>query len=324
MTTENNAAAVSAVPDIPDADAFAAAFVESLTLDAPVDTKSVPDAVKDTTTAEPAPDVAKDTTTADPTPDAVKDTTTAEPAPDAAKGTTTAEPAPEPAPTAADIARVAAEAATKAITDAQAAAEAARDKGATDDKPFYTKEEQDAIVAYHKDWPDVAQAEALIRRQEYTKIVGHVFAEVARELAPIFEWVGETQESMHDQTLIDAHPDYTQIYDGCTKWINTQPEYLKNLYTRVAKEGTAGEVVDMISRYKESAGIKPADGTTKRTTVVVEGKQGAGDGNDASAKAKEAAAKLSVVGTKRTAVGTTAADPNDFSGAFEEAVSQAG
>ena len=75
----------------------------------------------------------------------------------------------------------------------------------------------------------------------------------------------------------------------------------------------------MISRYKQAAGIAPAEGATRKTTVVVADGKGAGDGNDASAKAKEAAAKLSVVGTKRTAVGTTAADPNDFSGAFEEA-----
>jgi len=86
----------------------------------------------------------------------------------------------------------------------------------------------------------------------------------------------------------------------------------------VRDEGTAQDVIDMISRYKEANGIKDEPAPT--TKVVVEDPGAAAKEADAQRKAKQAAQKLSVVGGKRSSVGQ-AQDPNDFE-AFKEFASQ--
>jgi hypothetical protein len=172
--------------------------------------------------------------------------------------------------------------------------------------PLYTEEETKFLQEYEKDWPDVAKAEALRRRQEYHQLVGFVFGEVAKELKPLLETVNVLATRTHLSELQSTVTDYDTVRDKVIDWVGTQPKYLQAAYQRVIQEGTVDEVADLVERYKRETGAvaKPAaPASRKRDTEL-------------PPAAKQAAAALAPVGSKRSAV-VTGIDPSDFGSAFE-------
>jgi hypothetical protein len=228
----------------------------------------------------------------------------------AAAGTTDEEPAAEEAEAAAEE-EPAPERAAKPAPAEPAAAEA----------QFYTEAEQAAIDEYEKDWADVRKAEALIRKREYHSIVKHIFDEVQRVYGPVAEYMNAAQDVDHESAIYGAHEDLDEIRPGLLQWVNKQPAFLKKTYKGVIEEGTAEDVIALVSSYKKESGIK-TEAAPQATSVASAAPAGAGGkAAGASPKAQQAAQRLSAVGTKRSAVGSSAADPTDFSGAFKEATS---
>lgn len=174
--------------------------------------------------------------------------------------------------------------------------------------PIYTKEEQDFLTAYEKDWPDVAKAEQLRRRAEYKQLVSFVFQEVAGYLKPIVDQVEVVATRTHLSDLQSKVSDYDDVRDKVIDWVGKQPKYLQTAYEQVITEGTADEVADLVSRWRKETGAgagNPAPSTTKRQSETV-----------LPPAAKQAAAALAPVGSKRSAP-SAGIDPGDFQGAFE-------
>lgn len=175
---------------------------------------------------------------------------------------------------------------------------------ASDDVSVYSKEDQELLNTYEKDWPEVAKAESVRRRGEYQQLVGYVFAEVAKEFKPIIDTVRELASRTQLAELESRVEGYATIdRDKVTEWVGAQPSYLQNAYTRVIEQGTAEEVSDLLARYKQdTAPAKPAAAARKPDTEL-------------PTATKQAAASLAPVSSKRSAV-SQAADPNDFEAAF--------
>jgi len=173
---------------------------------------------------------------------------------------------------------------------------------------IYTAEEKKLLEDYRKDWPDVAKAEALSRRQEYHQLVQHVFTEVSKALMPINDTVQTLSERSHLQELESNVEDYGDIRDKVVEWVETQPAYLQNAYNHVIEQGTATEVVDLIERYRRETGATaptaapPATAPRKKERNLPEA-------------TKKAVASLAPVSSKRSVI-PSRDDPNDFDGAF--------
>ena len=187
-------------------------------------------------------------------------------------------------------------------------------------REIYAADEKEFLTAYQKEWPDVSKGEALLRRAEYQQLVTHIFNEVARVYGPLVERGVQAAETVGDTTTLAAirevHNDYNDaMYEDVVGWADGLTGYRKKLAQGVIAEGEPQDVIDLISEYKSAKGLsKPkavvVQPTTPATPAVTE----------LSATAKKAAKALGVVDSKRSAATPQGSDPDDFDGAWEEAV----
>lgn len=190
--------------------------------------------------------------------------------------------------------------------------------------PVYTDEEKKIVDDYLKEWPDMARGEALLRRGEYQQLVGYMFEQLRPRLEALEAGYQTSSTRTQYQDIVSLVPDYDAVRDATLAWIDTQPAYLKEAYQRVANEGTAKDVADLITRFKKEtnyatpatapAAAAPAAGGA--VTAPAAGTPAAATGGLAPAAAA-AAASLRVVKTSRSEP-VTAPDPNDFDAAFKE------
>lgn len=174
---------------------------------------------------------------------------------------------------------------------------------------LYTAEEESFLTSYQKDWPDVAKAEALVRRAEYRDLVGFVFREIAAQLNPLTQTVQVLSERTHFSDLTNTVTDYNDVRDKVVEWVDTQPVYLQVAYKHVIQQGTVEEVADLIGRYKQATGtaLSPPAPVAKDPELP--------------SATKQAAASLAPVSSKRSVV-PQQDDPNDFESAFAQFASK--
>ena len=177
----------------------------------------------------------------------------------------------------------------------------------TPEAPIYTKDEQDFLSTYEKDWPDVARAESLRRRAEYKELINYVFSEVSKELRPVVETVQAMGNRTHLTDLKSTVTDYEDVRDKVVDWVGTQPTYLQIAYKHVIQSGTVDEVADLVNRYKRETGVTAAPAVAAPAARKAE--------TELPSATKKAAAELAPVSSKRAAV-VTNAEPETFDDAF--------
>lgn len=174
---------------------------------------------------------------------------------------------------------------------------------------LYSPEEKQLLDTYAKDWPDVAKAEALVRRAEYRQFAQYMFSEVAKHLQPIAQVVQTISERTQLSDLRQEVSDYDDIRDKVVEWVGKQPAYLQPAYVQVVQRGTPDEVVDLINRFKQDTGyVAPS--------AAAPGAAPAAPAQRAQDPAlKQAAAALAPVRSQRTA--PPQAEPTTFEDAFK-------
>jgi hypothetical protein len=178
---------------------------------------------------------------------------------------------------------------------------------------LYTPEEKAALAEFQKDYPDIAKASALERRQEYRDLLNFAFAEISKRYDPLLPLVQTIAERTHLKDLETATPDYSDVRDKVIDWAGKQPAYLRDAYNHVINNGTVDEVKDLINRYKTETGTAIAP---KAAAAPVSKQE-----TELPSKTKKAVAALAPVSSKRTAA-TQLVTPEDFDGAFAEAAKQ--
>lgn len=182
---------------------------------------------------------------------------------------------------------------------------------AADELPaLYTEDEQKLLEEHDKEWGDLSRGEALKRRAEYRALMGHVFSEVEKVFGPVRDIVQGLATRTHVADIKEKVGDYTpQDVDNVTAWAKTQPKYLQDAYLGVIEGGTADEVADLVSRYREATG-QPKAGASEAAAASP------GGDVELSDEAKQAAAGLAPVDSKRSVV-RQPGDPLDFDGAWD-------
>lgn len=179
----------------------------------------------------------------------------------------------------------------------------------------YSPEDQQLISRYMDEWPEVAQAEATIRRGEYQQLVQHIFGQIKSYLQPFEQTLSAVAAETQIQQLQQVVPDYDQIDVNAVKtWAAQQPAYLQPAYQHVIERGTPDEVADLIQRFRQStAPAAPTAPATPAAPVVPKKVEPA-----LPADAKQAASSLAPVSSKRSSVAPSS-EPTDFDSAFEAA-----
>ena len=137
-----------------------------------------------------------------------------------------------------------------------------------------------------------------------------VLAEVVRkETKRLMEpLVAAIEAERHRSAVAAAHPDFERLAGepDLQAWIEEQPDYIARSLRDVVERGTAGEVIDLLDRYKQERGKKSA-----------------------RAKAEQNRAQAERLAQEATAVRSKSAGPpkekpsaDDFAGAWAEAVSK--
>lgn len=308
---------------VPNDDEFASAFAE---LSATADPAPAPVEPAAPVTPEPTPAPAAPVEPVAPvTPEPAPAPAPVEPAP------APVEPAPAPAP--APVAPTAEELATqlaaalaqveelkKAPPAPAPVAPAAPEPAPTPAPPLYSADEQAAIDKYRKDWPDIANAEALVRKAEYSELVGYVFSQIQQVYGPVAEYFNQRAPSDQYRDVVALVPDYDQVHAPALEWVGKQPDYLRDAYTAVVENGTAEQVADLLNRFKKETNWvapvgAPAPAPALAAPVVTPPVPAPAAPLDPAAAA--AAARLTVVPTGRSTP-VTGADPNNFDQAFAE------
>lgn len=209
-----------------------------------------------------------------------------------------------------------------APAQAPAPATAAPAAPAQEETPIYSAEEQAELAELQESWPEAHRLFSLLARQLQVDTLKYAFSEVDRVVAPLQQTVGTYAADDHMAAIYDAHSDYDQVYQPVMEWIGQQPSFLKAAYENVVQQGTAQDVNDMIARFKQETQWKPPATTPPARAVAASpAATPAAASAGLSDAAKQAAKAMGAVGTKRGAAVSGAVDPNDFDGAWAEAVS---
>ena len=182
--------------------------------------------------------------------------------------------------------------------------------------PVASEEYTAKIEAFKKDWPDIAeavemQATHLQSQMEarVARLVSSVVQSIYADMSPIAKSYAKVETNTLRTTVLSAHADYDSVYPNLEPWIKSQPAYLQSGMLHAYNAGSAGDVIDLVSRYKAATGSTPQVHEPAVETQAVK----------PGAKAAVKAAELIPVATKRTAPRPAGDDPNDYDGAFTEA-----
>lgn len=170
-------------------------------------------------------------------------------------------------------------------------------------------------------WPDAYRLFSLMARQTQVDTLKYAFSEFERVVSPLQQTVGAYAADDHMAAIYEAHTDYDQVYQPVMDWIEAQPSFLKAAYQNVVQQGTAADVSEMITRFKkETQWQAPASTPPAQAGAATPAPAPVARPAELSEAAKQAAKAMGAVGTKRGTV-QQAIDPNDFDGAWAEAVS---
>lgn len=173
-----------------------------------------------------------------------------------------------------------------------------------------------SIALFKSEWAEVeAPVNALINAALQAQAVNmqREFQQVMQQrLAPVESVAAQSQEAMYWQTVQAAHPDFQEAAAALPAWIQTQPAILRPALERVYNGGTAVEVVELLSTYKQAIGSTGAAPVTPASSAAqVTPRVAAVDKAVLAATLAPPAAQRSTKQTSR--------DPNDADGSFMEA-----
>ena len=180
---------------------------------------------------------------------------------------------------------------------------------AAEEKPLFTTDEEAKIEAFKKEWPDVAEAMDLQARAVAHSVLKYAFSSIAEQFIPLRDAVEALATRAHYGDLKGAVGEYTdEEREKIIGWVKEHPAYLQSAMLSVIEEGTAEEVADLVNRYREATGSKPAGAQDDKVEAP-------GGDTELSGEAKQAAAALAPVSSKRSAV-QAPDDLSDYDGAF--------
>lgn len=195
-------------------------------------------------------------------------------------------------------------------------------KSEDDIADLLTEEEKKQLAEYEKDFATVTNMEGLKRKVEITrlekkfdKFIKDILEKVTEhgaQIGPIAQRVVRDTEAEHFDTIKDKHNDFEKYRDdgSILGWINEKPAYMRPSLLEAYNNGTAQDVIDLVSDFKKEKNISTV-ATTDTSKVT-----------DLNSKKEERRQALADVSTRRAAVNSSQAISEDFESAFDEALAK--
>ena len=225
-------------------------------------------------------------------------------------------PAPQPVIDTNALAEALVQAQQKA---AQPAAEPPKEDKEPSYEDFLDDSAKNAIKLLNEEWGEVATAvqplitahvQAALAKQEK-----QFLALVQQRLAPVESVVVQSQEQLYWQTIQAAHPDFREAAAAIPAWIEKQPALYRPALLQAYNQGTAEQVVELLTTYKQAIGTTGAAPAQPASSAAQVPPKAAPVSNAALA------ATLAPPAAQRSTM-TTSRDPNDYESAFAEAINR--
>jgi hypothetical protein len=187
-----------------------------------------------------------------------------------------------------------------------------------------SEEDKEALAEYEKDFDSVSKMEGLKRERALKKLEDRILArleerttelqtKIDSRIQPVEETFKKIDETTHFKSIRESHPDFEKHRDSgaILKWIETKPRYLQESMKATYGQGTAEDVVDLISDFKKENGLLETnkDDQSRKDNLV-----------DLDKKKAEKKQNLTAVITKRGSVDTGQGRADDFDSAYNEAL----
>jgi hypothetical protein len=225
-------------------------------------------------------------------------------------------PAPQPVIDTNALAEALVQAQQKA---AQPSAEPPKEDKEPSYEDFLDDSAKNAIKLLNEEWGEVATAvqplitahvQAALAKQEK-----QFLALVQQRLAPVESVVVQSQEQLYWQTIQAAHPDFREAAAAIPAWIEKQPALYRPALLQAYNQGTAEQVVELLTTYKQAIGTTGAAPAQPASSAAQVPPKAAPVSNAALA------ATLAPPAAQRSTM-TTSRDPNDYESAFAEAINR--
>ena len=173
--------------------------------------------------------------------------------------------------------------------------------------------EEDAVVKeFLEEFPTLEKPLKTMVKQAAEKLLQEKLSHLD-QIETRVEKVEKTQvdsdTQAHAQKILDAHPDWHQIYDSgdLDEWIKEQPPLLQRTLNQVIQDGSTEDVINMFDQYKA------ANKTSEEKNT---------NSNSGRSKSKRAAAMEAVPAkTSGPPKAKPVVDQNDFDAAWDDAIS---
>lgn len=203
-----------------------------------------------------------------------------------------------------------------------------KDKKGTDksDSLFddLTEDEKAELSEYEKDFDSVSKMEGLKRERALKKLEDRILEKlearttelqdkIVSRVQPIEESYKKNDEATHFKTIRESHADFEKHRDSgaILNWIETKPRYLRESMKATYEQGTAEDVVDLISDFKtENNLLESNQNNQSRSDNLI----------DMDKKKAEKKQNLTAVITKRGSVDAGQGRADDFDSAYNEAL----
>lgn len=187
-----------------------------------------------------------------------------------------------------------------------------------------TDEQKAELSEYEKDFDSVSKMEGLKRERALKKLEDRILEKIEARTAeiqdkivsrvqPIEESYKKSDEAAHFSTIRGSHPDFETHRDSgaILKWIDGKPRYLRESMKATYEQGTAEDVVDLISDFKtENNLLESNQNNQSRSDNLI----------DMDKKKAEKKQNLTAVITKRGSVDAGQGRADDFDSAYNEAL----
>jgi hypothetical protein len=163
-----------------------------------------------------------------------------------------------------------------------------------DDVTGGTQAQEDVLAQLNEDFPELAEKLGPVLKvmieQGVKTTVGALEAKVNELIKPLQSSVEESAADKHFNAIRDVHGDFDELMksDVVDKWIETQPSLMQDRYKEVLEKGTAKQVVELLSIYKDATKVETTADVTKADAGKTLSKE------EIAAAAKEAVEKAKV------------------------------
>jgi hypothetical protein len=190
-----------------------------------------------------------------------------------------------------------------------------------------TDEQKENLQKYDEEFDVISAMEGLKRDSAMKKLRADLLSEVTKikeefqsQLKPANDLIQETQankekltEEAHFNAIRTNHPDFETYRDdgSILKWIEAKPVYLRKGLVDVYSQGTAEEIVALLSDFKKENNITPPDAPPPPDKVT-----------NIDQKRQDRKSALLAPDTRQASINQGLASANNYDDAFDEAINK--